>query len=741
MGMTGDIRSSPSVFLHRNMYKKVLLVIGLVLSLSCQRKESSYESRLSMTSPDGSLVMEVLQDEKGSILYDLSKDGCKIILPSHLGFELRGKRTAPQYRFERQNKANLYDIIPLKDSFEIVSSQTDSSDSWWEPVWGEEEKIRDNHKELLVNLLHKPTGYTLAVRFRLFDDGLGFRYEFPAQEALKFFAVKEECTEFRMAEDCKAWWIPVDFDSQEYEYHETPLSGIPEVFKERVHGNVDAPLKGVVGVQTSLIMKNSEGYYINIHEAALKDYSCMHLKVDGTTLTSFLTPDAEGWKGYLQAPCTTPWRTVQVTAKATDMLQSRLVLNLNEPCAYEDVSWIHPVKYMGVWWEMISGRGDWHYTNDFSTVEVGRTDYASANRNPRHSANTENVCRYIDFASENGFDAVLVEGWNQGWEDWDGNSKDFVYDFVTPYPDFDIEYVNAYARSKGISLVMHHETASSVRNYERRMEEAYSLMEKYGYKAVKSGYCGDIIPRGDYHYSQFMVNHYLYAVTQAAKHHIMVNAHEAVRPTGLCRTYPNLIGNESAKGTEYQAFGGITPGHVTILPFTRLNGGPMDYTPGIFKMDCASGSHVNSTLAGQLALYLTMYSPLQMAADLPENYMEYPDAFEFIKEVALDWSESRYLFAEPGDYVIVARKAKDSGRWFMGGVTDGEKRSFDIPLDFLGEGTFEATIYSDAPDAHYKSAAEKYVIEKKIVTFADSIPVTMAPGGGFAVSLKEKLML
>ncbi len=715
------------------MLKKLLIFLSLLTVPAVAQQRFSG----TLSSPDGTLSLQVEQDDRGALLYGLTIDSHPVVLPSQLGFVLRGKRTEPQYRFERQNKANLYNLTDLTDHFEVIGQQRGADDSWWEPVWGEESRIRCRYNEWTVHLRHRPTGYLLDVIFRLFDDGLGFRYAFPAQKDLTFFALADECTQFRMAGDHTAWWIPVDFDSQEYEYHQTPLSGIPAVFADRVHGHVDRPLQDVVGVQTALLMKDAAGYYITLHEAALKDYACMHLKVDGTTLTAFLTPDAEGWKGHLQAPSVTPWRTVQVTRSATDLLQSRLVLNLNDPCAYEDVSWIHPVKYVGVWWEMISGRGDWHYTNDFSTVTVGRTDYTRATRNPRHSAHTENVKKYIDFAARHGFDAVLVEGWNQGWEDWDGNSKDFVYDFVTPYPDFDIDAVNAYAHEKGVSLVMHHETASSVRNYERHMEAAYDLMNRYGYETVKSGYCGDIIPRGDYHYSQFMVNHYLFAVTEAARHHIMVNAHEAVRPTGLCRTYPNLIGNESAKGTEYQAFGGITPGHVTILPFTRLNGGPMDYTPGIFKMDCASGSHVNSTLAGQLALYVTMYSPLQMAADLPEHYEARPDAFQWIKDVALDWEESRYLFAEPGDYVIVARKAKESGQWFLGGVTDGERRSFSIPLDFLGKGRFEATVYADAPDAHYRHNAEAYRIEKKIVRASDSLPVTLAEGGGVAISFKK----
>ena len=593
------------------------------------------------------------------------------------------------------------------------------------------------------HLEQKGTGNKLDIRFRLFDDGLGFRYEFPGNQPLNYFVIKEELTRFAMADDCTAWWIPGDFDTQEYEYTESRLSEISKHFEAAVCGNSSQTMFSMSGVQTSLLMRTDSGLYVSIHEAALVNYPCMHLDVDEKThtLTSFLTPDAQGWKGYMQTPCNTPWRTVQITESATKMLASRLVLNLNEPCAYDDVSWIHPVKYMGVWWEMISNAGSWSYTDDYPSVKLGITDYRNAKPNGRHGANNENVRRYIDFASENGFDAVLVEGWNIGWEDWANCSKDEVFDFVTPYPDFDIEALNEYAHSKGIKLIMHHETSSSVRNYERHMEEAYELMNHYGYDAVKSGYVGDILPRGEYHYSQWLVNHYLYAVTEAAKHHIMVNAHEAVRPTGLCRTYPNLIGNESARGTEYQAFGGTQPAHVTILPFTRLNGGPMDFTPGIFEMELSTfadnNSHVNATIANQLGLYVTMYSPLQMAADLPEHYQRHMDAFQFIKDVAVDWSESRYLMAEPGDYIIIARKAKKSGQWFMGCVVDEQSRSFDVPLSFLEPGkSFEATIYRDAEDAHYKTNPKAYVIEKKVVSASDTLSLTAAPGGGFAVSFR-----
>ena len=625
--------------------------------------------------------------------------------------------------------------------FVVTGTDTCSFDETWSPVWGEESSIRNHYNELLVHLVQKETSRLLDIRFRLFDDGLGFRYEFPQGGDLVYFVIKEELTEFAMASDYTAWWIPGDFDSQEYEYEVCRLSEIEANFMNNMRGNDSQTFFSKSGVQTSLQMKGDEGYYVNIHEAALVDYPCMHLLVDGKThtLRSFLTPDAQGWKGYMQTPCNTPWRTVQVARSATQQLASRLVLNLNEPCAIEDVSWIHPVKYMGVWWEMIAGAGSWSYT-DVPSVKLGSIDYSQSEPHGRHSANNDNVRKYIDFAAEHGFDAVLVEGWNIGWEDWANCSKDYVFDFVTPYPDFDIDALNAYAHSKGLRLVMHHETSSSVRNYERHLEKAYSLMNEYGYDAVKSGYVGDILPRGEHHYGQWMVNHYLYAVTEAARHHVMVNAHEAVRPTGLCRTYPNLIGNESAMGTEYQAFGGIQPKHTTILPFTRLNGGPMDYTPGIFEQNlkewCGNDSHVNATIANQLGLYVTMYSPLQMAADTPEHYSRFMDAFQFIKDVAVDWEESRYLCAEPGDYVIIARKAKGTGEWFCGGVTDENAREFDIPLGFLPEGTFTAKVYADAPDAHYLTNPQAYSITEQTVSSADSLHVRMAPGGGFAISFE-----
>ena len=744
----------------------------LALSACCQNSpadkaslKAMKEPRTSVTqllSPDGKQKMEFSLSSDGRPVYSLTYDGRDVILPSTLGFELRGSLKADQLEYEASGKVSKHDrdeCTSFDSGFTLESTATDSKDEWWTPVWGEESRIRENYNELAVNLLQASSGRRMTIRFRLFDDGLGFRYEFPQDQPMSYFVIKEELTRFAMPGDWNSWWIPGDFDTQEYQYTECRLSEISSRFEGAMCGNSSQTPFSTSGVQTAFLMRSDDGLYVSIHEAALVNYPCMHLLVNGKNhvITSYLTPDAKGWKGYMQTPCTTPWRTVQVAESAEKMLESRLVLNLNEPCALQDVSWIHPVKYMGVWWEMISGKSTWSYTNDFSSVQLGVTDYSKATPNGTHAGNNENVRRYIDFAADNGFDAVLIEGWNEGWEDWAVGSKDYVFDFLTPYPDFDIQALNDYAHSKGLRLIMHHETSSSARNYERHMEAAYSLMNKYGYDAVKSGYVGDILPRGEYHYGQWMVNHYLYAVTEAARHHIMVNAHEAVRPTGLCRTYPNLIGNESARGTEYQAFGGTRPEHVTILPFTRLNGGPMDFTPGIFEMDLSkfssNTSHVNATIANQLGLYVTMYSPLQMAADMPEHYEPFMDAFQFIKDVAVDWEESRYLAADPGDYLVVARKPKREtltggaaqfctpGKdvWFVGGVNDEDAREVAVPLDFLQEGlTYEATLYKDAQDADYLTNPQAYTIEKLQLHAGDSLSVRMAPGGGFAISLRER---
>ena len=730
--------------------KKILSSIAVALAMiACSALQSEeLVSQEILKSPDGNLEMVFGISEDGTPTYSLNYKDESVILPSGLGFELRGTVKATELQFESDGTIGKEDALPensFHNDFEVESIETESFSEDWETVWGEEETINNTYNELLVNLVQKSTERKMSIRFRLFNDGLGFRYEFPYQPKLNYFVIKEEVSKFRMAGDYTAWWIPGDYDTQEYDYTESKLSEIPSKYREAVCGNSSQTLWSTSAVQTSLQMRSESGIHVNIHEAALVNYPCMHLDLDveSLTFTSHLTPDAQGWKGYMQTPCQTPWRTVQVTSSATEMLASRLVLNLNEPCAYEDVSWIKPVKYIGVWWEMISGKGSWSYTNDYASVQLGKTDYSNCTPNGTHSANNDNVKRYIDFAAEHGFDQVLVEGWNEGWEDWANCSKDYVFDFLTPYPDFDIDALNKYAKSKGVKIMMHHETSSSVRNYERHMEAAYQLMDKYGYNSVKSGYVGDILPRGEYHYGQWMVNHYLYAVTEAAKHKIMVNAHEAVRPTGLCRTYPNLIGNESARGTEYQAFGGTKPHHVTILPFTRLNGGPMDYTPGIFVMDMmeATGgknnSKVNATIANQLALYVTMYSPLQMAADFPEHYERYMDAFQFIKDVDIDWIQSKYLLAEVGDYIVIARQGKKNGQWFVGGVTDENSRTLDIPFSFLEPGKkYTATIYSDSDDADYAHNPQSYKIEDIEVTSESIIPIKMARGGGFAISIK-----
>ena len=635
--------------------------------------------------------------------------------------------------------------VSLYNKFEQKGVVRTSSDTNWTPVWGEVATIRDNYNEMTVSLLQTERNYKMDIVFRLYNEGLGFRYVFPEQKDLTYFVIKEEKTEFAMTGDHIAWWIPGDYDTQEYEYHRSRLSEIRGLMQQAITPNSSQTPFSATGVQTSLQMKSDDGLYINLHEAALVDYSCMHLDLDDKKMVfrSHLTPDAQGWKGYLQAPCRTPWRTVMVSDDCRDILSSKLILNLNDPCAYEDTSWIKPVKYVGVWWEMITGAGDWAYTRDIPAVQLGVTDYTKVKQSPTHSANNARVRRLIDFAAEHGFDEVLVEGWNVGWEDWFGKTKDYVFDFVTPYPDFDIKALNEYAHSKGVRLMMHHETSSSVRNYERHMEAAYDLMNKYGYTSLKSGYVGDIIPRGEYHYGQWMNNHYLYALKKAAEHKIVVNAHEAVRPTGLCRTYPNLVGNESARGTEYQSFGGTRPHHVCILPFTRLQGGPMDYTPGLFEMEVEklnpnNKSHVNATICNQLALYLTLYSPLQMAADTPENYERFMDAFQFIKDVAIDWSDSRYIEAEVGEYITVARKAKNTGEWFMGSVAGYDARTSTVALDFLEPNqVYVAKIYADAADAHYKTNPQAYTIREVRCTSKSTLKQFVAAGGGYAVSFRK----
>lgn len=693
-----------------------------------------------VSSPSGQVVVS-FDVKDGRPVYSMSYKGTTVVAPSLLGLDLvsaSGRNNFNDFRLDNENMSSLYDGFVLSDC--AVSSFDES----WEPVWGEESLIRNHYNELAVTLTQPSMGRYIVIRFRVYDDGMGFRYEFPEQPGLTYMVVREEKTQFAMTGDHTAWWIPGDYDTQEYDYTRSRLSEIRGLMDGAITPNSSQTQFSPTGVQTSLQLKTDEGIYINIHEAALVDYPCMSLDLDDENFvfSSWLTPDAKGNKGYLQTPCKTPWRTVIVSDDACDILASRLILNLNEPCKIEDTSWIKPVKYVGVWWEMITGKGSWSYTDDIPSIHLGVTDYSSATPNSTHSANNDKVRSYIDFAAENGFSQVLVEGWNEGWEDWFGQSKDYVFDFLTPYPDFDIEALNEYAHSKGVRLMMHHETSASVRNYERHLEDAYSLMNRYGYNAVKSGYVGDIIPRGEYHYGQWMVNHYLYCITKAAEHRIMVNAHEAVRPTGLCRTYPNMIGNESARGTEYQAFGGSKPGHTSILPFTRLQGGPMDYTPGIFEMDISkinpsNGSHVNSTICGQLALYVTMYSPLQMAADLPEHYERFPDAFQFIKDVAVDWDKSVYLEAEPMEYITIARKAKGSEEWFVGSVAGESDHLSEIKLDFLDGGRkYEATIYSDASDADYRENPQAYSISTKTVNSKTRLKLLAKAGGGYAISLR-----
>ncbi|MBD5299502.1 MAG: glycoside hydrolase family 97 protein [Bacteroides sp.] len=677
-----------------------------------------------VVSPDGLVEASLGVNPEGRPIYSVSYKGVPVVLSSGLGFKLRGDKD-------------------LLEGFEILASDTTDFHETWHPVWGENDIIDNTYRELLVSYRQKETGRLMDIRMRVYDDGIGFRYEFPEQKKLVYFVIDEERSEFAMPTDMTAWWIPGDYGTQEYEYTECRLSEISSRYPDTLEPNSNQQDFSRTGVQTSLQLKSDDGLYVNIHEAALIDYPCMHLNLDEDrlTFTSWLTPDAEGAKGRMQAPCHTPWRTVMVSDDARDILASNLILNLNEPCKIEDTSWIHPVKYMGIWWEMIGHDKPWAYTFDLPSVQLGKTDYTSVKPNGVHPANTANAKRYIDFAAKHGFDQLLVEGWNIGWEDWMGHRKDYVFDFQTPYPDYDLEGVNEYARSKGIKIMMHHETSSSIRNYERHLEAAYSLMNRLGNDAVKSGYVGNIVPVGEHHFGQWMVNHYLYCVTEAAKHHIMVNAHEAVHPTGLCRTWPNLVGNESARGTEYESFKGNTTSHTCILPFTRLQGGPMDYTPGIFEMDmskCSDQKHhfVNTTICRQLALYLTMYSPLQMAADLPEVYERYPEAFEFIKEVPVDWQRSVYIEAEPARYITVARKDKDSEAWYVGSIS-ADRRKSKVSLDFLEPGVkYEATIYADADDAAIVTNPQAYKVIKKRVDRKSHLELGSVAGGGFVVSLK-----
>ena len=700
----------------KNIFSAIL-VLTAIFGASAQEFQS----------PNGNFNMSFSLGNDGTPMYQLFFKNREVIKKSKLGLELQKDKKS------------------LVNDFKVMETKESTFNETWKTVWGEETQIQNHYNELAVTLKQNETDREIIVRFRLFNEGLGFRYEFPQQKNLIYFVIKEERTEFAMTGNHTAFWIPGDYDTQEYDYTESKLSEIRSLFRGAVSENASQKQFSDTGVQTSLMMKTADGLYINIHEAALINYSCMHLNLDDKNFVfqSHLTPDAKGNKGHIQAPSVSPWRTIIVSNDAREVLASRMTLNLNEPCKIEDTSWIKPVKYVGVWWEMITGKSSWAYTDDLPSIQLGVTDYTKVKQSAKHAANTKHVKEYIDFAALHGFDAVLVEGWNEGWEDWFGHEKDYVFDFISAYPDFDVKGIHEYAKSKGIKMIMHHETSGATRNYERHLDVAYQFMKDNGYNAVKSGYVGNILPLGEHHYSQSILNHYQYCIEKAVDYEIMVNAHEAVRPTGICRTYPNLIGNESARGTEFQAFGGSKANHTTVLPFTRLMGGPMDYTPGIFEMDIAklnpgNNSHVNTTIANQLGLYVVMYSPLQMAADLPENYNRFLDAFQFIKDVPVEWSTSKYVEAEPGYYITTARKDKNSNNWFVGNVNGLNARTSIISLDFLEKGKkYEATIYADASDAHYKTNPQAYKITKQKVTYKSKLKMTTAPGGGYGISIVE----
>ena len=678
-----------------------------------------------LTSPDGNVSLDFRLLSDGTPVYSLQYKGREVIKESRMGFLV-----SPEFVF-------------CKD-FEQIEERMGEADTVWHPVLGQYRDIRDHHKELFVALRQKDTGWLLNIRFRLFDDGLGFRYEFPVQEDLRNFTLKEEVTEFRLTGDHKAFWLPGDYDTNEYPTTTSLLSEV--AFLTDSVRQEPLAVKSFtldLAVQTPLMLKSADGLYINIHEAALVDYPAMQLNLDDKSfcLSAHLTPDKNGAKGFMQTGNVTPWRTIVVSDDARDILASNLILNLNEPCKLEDTSWIHPVKYVGVWWEYFTGQGStWAYTKNQDIV-IGKTDYTKEMPNGTHAANTAHVKEYIDFASRNGFDAVLVEGWNEGWEANFAYVKEHIYSFTRPYPDFDVSELQRYAAEKKVKIIMHHETTSSVCDYERQMEDAFRFMSEHGYDAVKTGYVGPIIPRSEHHDGQWMVNHYLRVVKMAAKYKAMVNSHEAVRPTGLCRTYPNWIAQESARGTEFESFKGNRPDHTTILPFTRLMGGPMDYTPGIFEGDLSvygsNKAKLSTTLVKQLALYVTMYSPLQMAADLYTNYEKYPDAFQFIKDVAVDWDDTYILEAEPGDYITIARKAKGKDEWYVGGITDENSREATIDLSFLPRGkNYRAVIYADGEKADWRTTPKDYVIFSKKVNSKTVLKQRLAPSGGVAVSIK-----
>ena len=678
-----------------------------------------------LTSPDGNFELKVSLTTNGTPQYQLSYKGKKVIEPSLLGLQLKNTPS-------------------MREGFTIEETSTSVVDETWNPVWGKQKTVRNHYKELVMKLVQSDLdGRYIRLRFRLFNDGLAFRYEFPKQSKLNYFVIEEEYSEFALAGDHKIFWIPGDYDTHEYAYTTSKISEIPEKMEEAtIYINAQTPIEGLA-VQTPSMMKTEDGLYINIHEAALQNYAAMELNVDAKNqvMRSHLVPDAVGNKGYMQTNTHSPWRTIIVSDDARAILASHMIINLNEPTDYEDTSWIKPTKYIGVWWEyFVEGKSTWAYGKE-TNVKL-EDDFSQLTPNGRHGATTTHVKEYVDFAAEHGFDAVLVEGWNIGWEDWIGNWKENVFDFTTPYPDFDVEEVTNYARSKGVKIMMHHETSASATNYERRLDRAFDFMNEHGYTSVKTGYVGQIIPRGEHHDGQWMVNHFSHVAKRAAEYQIMINSHEAVRPTGLHRTYPNWIAQESARGTEFEAMGGLAPEHASILAFTRLIGGPMDYTPGIFQTDLSyygnNNQRVNTTLVKQLAYYVTMYSPLQMAADLPENYQRFPDAFQFIKDVAVDWDNSWYLEAEPGDYVTIARKAKDENEWFVGSMTDENSRTAIIDFSFLPKGKkYIATVYADGKEASFDKNPQSYTIRQFVVTHKSKLKQFIARGGGLAISIKE----
>lgn len=674
-----------------------------------------------LNSPNNQLELKVGVNKIGRPYYTLNYKNKPIIQTSFLGLTLKQTNT-------------------LAADFEIKNHSIKTVNEKWNPVLGEHKEIINHYNELTVELLQKPTQRKMNIVFRLFDEGLAFRYEIPIQEKLNYFVISDEVSQFALTEDYKAFWIPGDYDSQEYAYNETKLS---EIDVTKLDMNNGIGMKGPMTksrIQSPVMMKSSSGIYVNIFEAAVVNYPIMHLDVDTSTflMQSHLVPNAIGDKAYLQAPANTPWRTIMVSDDARTILSSKMTLNLNEPSKIEDTSWIKPMKYVGIWWEMHVGKATWDYAG---SQNAQMAQDAELKPTGKHGATTENTKKYIDFAAKHGFDGVLVEGWNVGWEDWFGNWKENVFDFVTPYPDFNVEEVKKYAQSKGVKMIMHHETSGSVANYERRLDRAFSFMKKHDYDAVKTGYVGKIIPRGEWHDGQTMVNHFNWVVERAAEYKIMVNSHESSRPTGVHRTYPNYIAAEAARGNEFNAWSvGNPPAHETILPFTRFLGGPMDYTPGIFEIkmshyDASKKEQVHTTLAKQLALYVTIYSPLQMAADLPENYERYQDAFQFIKDVEVDWDDTRILEAEPGDYLTIARKTKGKETWFLGAITDENPRNTEITLDFLTPGKkYKATIYQDGKDAHWEKNPKAYAIKTIEVTAKSKIKLNLAAGGGTAIS-------